>query len=65
MRHLNDNVLQNVDKKFMGVKKYHNNGESSPESNLTKVQTLKAEAKQSIKKETLEKEEQREILDEL
>ena len=24
MRHLNDNVLQNIDKKVMGLKKYHN-----------------------------------------
>lgn len=24
IRHLNDNVLQNIDKKVMGLKKYHN-----------------------------------------
>ena len=51
MRHLNDNVYQNIDKKFMGVKKYHNN------------QTELKNYKQKIKKDPLEFDEKEEILD--
>ena len=53
MRYLNDNVYQNIDKKVMGVKKYHNTGHET--KNL----------KQKIKKDPLVFEEKEEIVDEL
>ena len=54
MRYLNDNVYQNIDKKVMGVKKYHNN-QNIPSTNM----------KQKIKKDPLEFDEKEEILDEI
>ena len=65
MKHLNDNVLQNVDKKFMGVKKYHSDDSQPQNSTNSKLSNLKTQTKQSIKKDPLEREAQREIMDDL
>ena len=54
MRYLNDNVYQNIDKKVMGVKKYHNN-QHIPSKNM----------KEKIKKDPLEFDAKEEILDEI
>ena len=52
MRYLNDNVYQNIDKKVMGVKKYHNTDHAS------------SNQKNKIKKDPLVFEEKEEIVDE-
>ena len=49
----------------MGVKKYHNDDAQDHDPSLSKLNTLKAEAKQSIKKEPLEGGQKKEIMDDL
>ena len=47
IRHLNDNVLQNIDKKVMGLKKYHDN-EFKHEEKKSKKDPLHYERKEEI-----------------
>ena len=41
IRHLNDNVLQNIDKKVMGLKKYHNEDQEQTRKKKDPLQFLK------------------------
>ena len=54
MKYLNDNVYQNIDKKVMGVKKYHN-GSHNPSKIKEKINKdpLEIDAKEEILEEFL------------